>query len=178
MKPHHQLALALALSLPWLAADAQQSAAPAAPDKAASTPPAPNVAAAARAGWAFFAGRFVVEAAPDAGLAPGTVWTLAPVLGGLYLELMDHAFKADFRMTLGWDMPRKRYAMSLLDSGSGVLDVYYGQLKDGEFTLTNDHGFRVRIQSQPDGWLWQYEYSKDGNWRPLGPPVRGRRVGN
>lgn len=130
----------------------------------------------ARAAWAFFAGRFEIDAPPAANVPAGTIWTLAPVLGGKYLELQAFAFKADFRVTLAWDSLRKHYAMSLLDSGSGVLDVYTGPLQDGELVLTNDHGFRVRIKSQPDGWTWQYEGLKDGSWRPGGPLVKARRV--
>ncbi|MBN8506151.1 MAG: hypothetical protein J0L58_16930 [Burkholderiales bacterium] len=133
-------------------------------------------AAQARAAWAFFAGRFEIDAAPAAKVPAGTVWTLAPVLGGKYLEMQAVAYETDFRVTLAWDSLRKHYAMSLLDSGSGVLDVYKGPLQDGELVLTNDHGFRVRIQSQPDGWIWQYERMKDGNWLPSGPPVKARRV--
>lgn len=165
MKRRH--ALLSGFALPTLASAAQAPT----PASAASTPSATD----ARAGWAFFAGRFTMEAAPAAKLPPGTVWTLAPVLGGKYLELQARAYEADFRITLAWDSLRRQYAMSLLDSGSGVMDIYVGPLLNGELVLSNDHGFRVRIQSQPDGWIWQHERSKDGGWLPSGAPVRARR---
>jgi hypothetical protein len=158
-------ALLSGFALPTLASAAQ------APSPAASAPSA----AVARAAWAFFAGRFSIEAAPAAKVPPDTVWTLAPVLGGKYLELQARAYEADFRITLAWDSLRRRYAMSLLDSGSGVMDIDTGPLLNGELVLANDHGFRVRIQSQTDGWIWQHERRKDDSWLPSGAPVRARR---
>lgn len=149
---------------------------------AADNPPFPSGAASApyaskaRAAWAFFAGRFEIEAAAAAKVPTGTTWTLAPVLDSKYLELQTGANETEFRVTLARDSLRKHYAMSLLDSGSGVLDVYKGPLQDGKLVLTNDHGFRVRIQPETDGWVWQYERSKGDGWLPSGPPVCGRRV--
>jgi len=165
MKLRHRLLAGLSLLVTLSALSAQAQA------QSSAVSPAD-----ARAGWAFFAGRFEIEAAPAANVPAGTVWTLAPVLGGKYLELQAFAYQADFRVTLAWDRLRKQYAMSLLDSGSGVLDVYSGPLQDGELVLTNDHGFRVRIQSQPDGWIWRHERHKGGVWLPSGPPVTARRV--
>lgn len=94
--------------------------------------------------------------------------SLVPILGGKYLEGNSRGGGVDFRVVLSYDQQREAYAMAILDSGSGVLDVYRGSFNPaGELTLDNGHGFRVRLTPQGGGWQWTGEYTRDqgATWR-------------
>ena len=101
--------------------------------------------------------------------------SIAPILGGRYLEAEGHMQKLDFRITFGFDPTLKAYALLLLDAGSGAVDRYTGQLgQDAGLTLVNDHGYRWRVLKQRDGsWEMVYEASRDGGktWSAFGRHV-------
>lgn len=127
----------------------------------------------------FLVGNFEMRPdAPEAGITMPRS-RFGPILGGRYLELQGHAFDVDFRLTLGWDAPHRQYRLTLLDSGSGALDVYGGQFDtEGQLVLTNDHHFRIHLRPRPDGWTWIYQGSRDQGqtWQASGPAQIARRV--
>ena len=144
-----------------------------------------NAAAAAEHGrrmasLAYLAGEFEIRSERSAAETTPLRWQFRPILGGRYLELEGRYQGTDFRLTLGWDAPHRQYRLTLLDSGSGALDLYSGQFDDeGVLVLTNDHHFRVRLEPRPEGWAWVYQGSRDKGktWQAGGPVQIARRIG-
>ncbi len=94
---------------------------------------------------------------------PRVAYDFRPVLGERYLEASGTRSGVDFRLTLSYNAVDKRYMMSLLDSGSGVLDVYAGDFDEGgRLVLENPHHFRAVLAPAAKGWQWIYEHSADG----------------
>ena len=58
-------------------------------------------------------------------------------MGGKYLNITLSA-QIDYQMTLGYDRFRKKYVLSSLDSGPGLIDIYQGQLDaEGNLSISN-----------------------------------------
>lgn len=85
-------------------------------------------------------------------------WTM----GHRLLETVGHLQNADFRFSLSYDALKSVYRVALIDSGSGVLDIYEGNF-DASDTLivTNPDFYQWRIKANDHGWDLNFHYSKD-----------------
>ncbi|MGE0041497.1 MAG: hypothetical protein AB7V01_09960 [Vicinamibacterales bacterium] len=162
------LALLLLIALPAAArAQGQPESPPASPPEASSAA-ARRAATEARfaAGFArlqFLRGRWTGPAAQGASRAAAVPLEFRPVLGGKYLEAEGMMLQVEARLTVSYDTVEDRYRMTILDAGSGVLDVYAGTFDAaGALVLTNPHFFRVSLIPHEDGtWTWRGEHSPD-----------------
>jgi hypothetical protein len=123
-------------------------------------------ATAARERMRFIEGSYrVTSGAP--GDTASAIWHWRPVLGGKYIEL-EEVFKVRFRATVGFDSTSQRFRMSLLDAGSGAVDVYDGDFDaSGSLVMQNPQFWRVTLTPTARGIFWRFSRSTDrgATWR-------------
>lgn len=84
------------------------------------------------------------------------------VLGNRLLETSGNMMGADFRLSLSFDVYKSVYRLALIDSGSGVFDVYEGGFDSaGTLVLTNPDFYQWQLKSADVGWELNYLQSKD-----------------
>lgn len=84
------------------------------------------------------------------------------VIGKRLLETEGRMQATDFRMSLSFDSLKSVYRLALIDSGSGVLDIYEGDFDiAGTLILTNPDHFQWRLETSAEGWELNYYYSAD-----------------
>ena len=91
-------------------------------------------------------------------------------LGGRLLETRGHMQNADFRLSISYDAMKSVYRLALIDSASGVLDVYEGDFDDQQtLIVTNPDDFQWRIRQQDGGWSLDFYQSTDqgSSWKAL-----------
>ncbi len=105
------------------------------------------------------------------------IWRWRSVLGGKYVEL-EETMNVAFRVTIGFDSTAQRYRLSLLDAGSGAVDIYEGDFDaTGALVMQNPQFWRLTLRPTERGLVWQGSRSTDrgATWRER-PPSEFVRV--